>query len=100
MYPNLFNPISVPSSALILTVVCNFQKIFLISTNNHLMQQIESNVDEWITGTKTEVTFWADDYRAVYDSHLFLLNSFGKYSRSKDVDLLGLLQRKLYNYGR
>jgi hypothetical protein len=28
------------------------------------------------------------------------LTEFGKYSTSKNLDLLGRLQRKLYNYGR
>ena len=100
-YPDLFNPISVPSIALILTVVSNFQKLFLKYTNNPLTQleQIEANLNKWITGTKTEVFFWANNYRAVYNSHMFSLTSFGKYSRSKDMDLLGLLQHKLYNYG-
>jgi hypothetical protein len=36
---------------------------------------------------------------AIYDGHVSSLNSFGKYSKSKGVDLLGLLQRRLYNYG-
>jgi hypothetical protein len=64
------------------------------------MQQIECNLDEWISGTKTEVTFWADDYRWIYESHVLSLNAFGQYSKSKGVDLLGLLQLRLYNYGR
>jgi hypothetical protein len=57
--------------------------------------QIEANLDE--SGTNSEVTFWAEDYRAIYDGHVLSLNSFGKYSKSKGVDLLGLLQRRLYN---
>jgi Domain of unknown function (DUF6532) len=61
--------------------------------------QIEANLDEWISGTKSEVTFWVEDYRAIYDGHVLSLDSFGKYSNSKGVDLLGLLQRRLYNYG-
>ena len=62
--------------------------------------QIECNINEWISGTKIEVTFWAEDYRAIYDSHVDSLNSFGKYSKSKGVDLLGLLQSSPYNFGR
>jgi hypothetical protein len=98
VYPDLFNPLSVHSIALILTAVSSFMDFFHISTN-YSTQQIESNIDEWIPGTKTEVTFWADDYRAIYDSHLLSLTSFGKYSKAKGVDLLGGLQRRLYNYG-
>lgn len=98
VYPDLFNPIPVHSIALILTAVSNPWFTLLFSFYN--LKQIECNIDEWISGTKTEVTFWADDYRTIYDSHVLSLNSFGKYSKSKGLDLLGQLQRKLYNSGR
>ena len=101
VHPDLFNPISVPSIALILTAVSKFQRLFyLLVSNNPFMPQIECNLDEWISGTKTEVTFWADDYRPIYESHVLSLNTFGEFSKSKGVDLLGLLQRRLNNYGR
>lgn len=101
VFSDLFDPISVPSIALILTAVSIFPRIYhSILSNKPSAQQIECNLDEWISGTKTEVTFWADDYRAVYESHVLSLNSFGKYSKSQGVDLLGLLQTRLYNYGR
>ena len=93
VYSDLFDPISVHSIALILTAVSNpIGSDNLHVSDNLSTQQIESNLDEWIPGTKTEVTFWADDYRAIYDSHVLSLNSFGKYSKSQGVDLLGLLQ--------
>ena len=44
--------------------------------------------------------FYAEEYRAIYDSHVVSLNEFGVYSKSKNFDLLGHLQRKLYNFGR
>ena len=71
----------------------------IIFLNLIIFLQIESNLDEWISGTKSEVTFYAEDYRAIYDSHVLSLNEFGKYSKSKGIDLLGQLQRRLYNYG-
>ena len=99
IYPDLFSPIPVPSIALILTAVSSYMNYYNVSTNLST-QQIECNLDKWISGTKTDVTFWADDYRAIYDSHLLSLASFGQYSQSKGVDLLGWLQRRLYNFGR
>lgn len=99
VYPDLFSPIPIHCIALILTAVSSPVDYFYVSSNLST-QQIESNIDEWISGSKTEVTFWADDYRAIYDSHLSSLTSFGKYSKSKGVDLLGRFQRRLYNYGR
>ena len=98
VYPDLFNPISVHSIALILTAVSNSIHDFHVS-NNLSTLQIECNIDEWISSTKMEVTFWADDYRTTYESHVSSLTAFSEYSNSKGLDLLGLLQRKLYNYG-
>jgi hypothetical protein len=100
LYADLFNPISVHSIALILTAVSNTMDKKIIYYLTILVQQIECNIDEWISGTKTEVTFWADDYRTIYDSHVSSLDAFGRFSKSKGVDLLGLLQLRLYNYGR
>ena len=97
VYSDLFNPVSVHSIALILTAVSISDEYSDVS---NFAQQIECNLDEWISGTKTEVTFWADDYRVIYDSHILSLNSFGSYSKSQGFDLLGWLQRRLYNFGR
>ena len=99
IFPDLFNPVSVHSIALILTAVSNSVNYFH-GSNNICTQQIECNIDEWISGTKTEVTFWADNYRGIYESHILSLNSFSTYSKSRGFDLLGRLQRRLYNYGR
>ena len=62
--------------------------------------QIECNIDEWATGIKMDITFWADEYRPIYEGHVASLTAFGEYSKSKDLDLRGRLQRKLYNFGR
>jgi len=60
--------------------------------------QIECCIDEWITGVKTDVTFYADEYRSIYQGHINSLQTFG--SVTSKHDLLGRLQRTLYNFGR
>ena len=58
VYSDLFDPILVHSIALILTVVSNpIDSDNLHVSDNLSTQQIESNLNEWIPGTKTEVTF-------------------------------------------
>lgn len=100
-FSNLFNPVSVHSIALVLTAVSNSWVCFHgLGSNNISTQQIECNIDKWISGIKTEATFWADDYHGIYNSHILSLNSFGNYSMSQGFDLLGWLQRRLYNYGQ
>jgi uncharacterized protein DUF6532 len=59
--------------------------------------QIEANIDEWLTGIKAPVTFWANEYRLIYHSHLEGLKEYGKHTAKHD--LLGRLQRLLFNYG-
>ena len=102
IYQDYFNPISIPSIALILTAVGFF--IFFSSDKLSIYflhrSQIECNIDEWATGIKTDITFYAEEYRPIYDSHVVSLSEFGVYSKSRNLDLLGRLQRKLYNYGR
>jgi hypothetical protein len=103
IYQDYFNPISVPSIALILTAVSFFFfSIYRLSFNCFLLYhlQIECNIDEWATGIKTDITFYAEEYRPLYDSHVVSLTEFGVYSKSRNLDLLGRLQRKLYNFGR
>ena len=101
IYQNYFNPISVPSIALILTAV-SFFFVYTLSFNHFLLYflQIECNIDEWATGIKTDITFYAEEYRPIYDSHVVSLNEFDVYSKSRNCDLLGRLQRRLYNFGR
>lgn len=47
---------------------------------------------------KTDVTFWADEYRSVYQDHIKLLQAFSQHT--KQHDLVGRLQHRLHNYGR
>jgi hypothetical protein len=65
---------------------------------NFQLKQIEANIDEWATGIQTDVSFYADDYRPVYLEHITTLLAFGEHTHKHD--LLGRLQRKVYNYGR
>ena len=102
IFQDYFNPVSIPSIALILTAVRIFFSGYKLSFNSFILYcfQIECNIDEWATGLKTDIPFYAEEYRAVYDSHVVSLSEFGVYSKSRNLDLLGRLQRKLYNYGR
>ena len=102
LFQDYFNPISVSSIALILTAVSLFFFVYTLNFNCFLLRciQIECNIDEWATGIKTDITFYAEEYRAIYDSHVVSLNEFGVYSKSRNFDLLGRLQHKLYNFGR
>lgn len=77
-FRNMFKPIPIAAIALVLTA-------------------IEANIDEWVTGVRVPVTFWADDYRPVYHSHIDGLKKYGLHTSKHD--LLGRLQRVLYNYG-
>ena len=52
---------------------------------------IVCNIDEWATGLKMDITFYADEYRPIFESHIISLTKFGKYSTSKNLDLLGRL---------
>ena len=46
---------------------------------------------------KVAVTFWADEYHPIYHSHLEGLKEYGKHTAKHN--LLGHLQRHLYNHG-
>ena len=59
--------------------------------------QIEANIDEWLTGIQVSVTFWADEYRPIYNSHINGLKEYGQHTAAHD--LLGRLQCRLFNYG-
>ncbi|KAF8810264.1 hypothetical protein BYT27DRAFT_7253852 [Phlegmacium glaucopus] len=75
----MFKPIPVPAIAFVLIA-------------------IEANINEWLTGKKTSVTFWADEYRSIYKGHIEALEDYGRHT--KKHDLIGRLQRRLFNYGR
>ncbi|KAJ6529721.1 hypothetical protein B0H19DRAFT_1193142 [Mycena capillaripes] len=78
-HPELFNPLRLRSLAVVLTAV-------------------ENNIDERLTGVRTDVPFTANDYRAVYEAHIKALEDFnvhtGKYA------LLEKILKRLHNVGR
>ena len=96
VFTEMFKPIPVPAIAFVLTAVHH-----IISRSVQLLTfncQIEANIDEWLTGEKTGVTFWADEYRTLYKGNIEALQDYGHHT--KKHDLLGRLQRRLFNYGR
>ncbi|KAF8691578.1 hypothetical protein AX14_002778 [Amanita brunnescens Koide BX004] len=78
-YEKNFDPLPIPAIALVLTA-------------------IECGVDQWEDGYKTDVKFYSNEYKPVYLGHIKSLEAFGEAAQA--LDLLGKLQRKLYNIGR
>jgi hypothetical protein len=78
---------------------CGTSDLFTCEGINLLIKlpQVEANIDEWLSGTKVPVTFWADEYRPIYSSHIEGLKEYGEHTAK--YNLLGRLQRRLYNYG-
>ncbi|KIJ90639.1 hypothetical protein K443DRAFT_39634, partial [Laccaria amethystina LaAM-08-1] len=62
-----------------------------------LLTAIEANIDEWLTGIRVAASFFADEYRRVYISHLKSLTDFVDYTR--DQGIVKRLRRRWYNYG-
>ncbi|KAI5997562.1 hypothetical protein EDD15DRAFT_2410951 [Pisolithus albus] len=60
--------------------------------------QIECCIDEWSTGTRTDIPFTIQEYRATYDSHLKCLQAFAE--ATKTYDVLPSICRRLYEVGR
>ncbi|KAH9910241.1 uncharacterized protein B0H18DRAFT_896253, partial [Fomitopsis serialis] len=79
LYP-YFNPISIETFAFVLAA-------------------IECGIDEWGTGTRTEVHFTADDYRPVYETHKASLEAFDTFSDDAHRVLLKI-RTKLHNEAR
>ena len=57
-----------------------------------LTSQIECCIDEWMTGTQTDIPFTVQDYRSGYDSHLKCLQEFDKVTKEFGV-LKGICAR-------
>ncbi|EDR01732.1 uncharacterized protein LACBIDRAFT_332970 [Laccaria bicolor S238N-H82] len=62
-----------------------------------LLTAIEANIDEWLTRIRVAASFFADEYRKVYASHLNSLMSFADYSC--DQGIVKRLRWRWYNYG-
>ena len=60
--------------------------------------KIECGIDSWATGVKIEVPFYTSEYKPISTRHAKTLKVFG-IATSKH-DLLGKLQRTLFNFRR
>ncbi|KAI6016278.1 hypothetical protein PISMIDRAFT_77965, partial [Pisolithus microcarpus 441] len=59
---------------------------------------IECCIDEWMTGTRTDILFTIQEYRSTYESHLNCLQAFEDATKTYNV-LPGICTR-LYEVGR
>ncbi|KAH7904151.1 hypothetical protein BJ138DRAFT_1019520 [Hygrophoropsis aurantiaca] len=73
IYEEYFNPFPVTGLAFIFTA-------------------IECCIDEWASGTRTEVSFTEEGYKEVYDRHVANLRKFDEHTRAHEI-LPTLLQR-------
>ncbi|KAJ6478334.1 hypothetical protein C8R45DRAFT_792777, partial [Mycena sanguinolenta] len=78
-HPELFSPIPLRALALVLTA-------------------IENNIDERLTGIRTDVPFTANDYRAVYEGHVKSLEQFEVHTQK--YKLLEKILKHLHSVGR
>ncbi|KAF7378521.1 hypothetical protein MSAN_00279800 [Mycena sanguinolenta] len=78
-HPELFSPLPIPALALVLTA-------------------IENNIDERLTGIRTDVPFTANDYRAVYESHVKALEKFEVHTIK--YKLMHKILKRLHSVGR
>ncbi|KAF8882080.1 hypothetical protein BD779DRAFT_1473052 [Infundibulicybe gibba] len=78
-FSDMFDPIPIEAIAFVLTAV-------------------EAAIDEWATGTKTDIPFKADEYRQTYRAHFRSLREYG--TRTAGRNLLPKLCQKLYDNGR
>ncbi|KAJ7174916.1 hypothetical protein C8R46DRAFT_891863, partial [Mycena filopes] len=78
-HPELFSPFPVRAFALTLAVV-------------------ENNIDEHLTGIRTDVPFTANDYRSVYEGHLKSLEEFA--AHTQEYRVLDKILKRIHNEGR
>ncbi|KAG6914686.1 hypothetical protein DXG01_015947 [Tephrocybe rancida] len=79
VYTDMFYPMPIPALALIL-------------------KAIECNIDEWVSGTKTDIAFYADNYCTTYMKHIESLKTFSEVTSKHG--LLETMQKRLHNFGR
>ncbi|KAJ7017891.1 hypothetical protein C8F04DRAFT_1278541 [Mycena alexandri] len=77
--PELFNPLPMETLAGHLTVT-------------------ENTIDEYLTGTRTDIPFTANDYRSVYQTHLHALKEFAEHTAK--YKLLDAILVRMHNIGR
>ncbi|KAI6029634.1 hypothetical protein BKA83DRAFT_4047772 [Pisolithus microcarpus] len=63
-----------------------------------VLTAIECCIDEWMTGTWTDIPFTIQEYRGTYESHLKCLHAFE--DATKDYDVLPAICTRLYEAGR
>ncbi|KAJ7186195.1 hypothetical protein C8R46DRAFT_1208276 [Mycena filopes] len=79
MAPDLFNPLTAPALAALITVT-------------------ENTIDEYLTGIRTDVPFTANDYRTVYQTHLRALEQFATHTAK--YNLLDTILLRMHNIAR
>ncbi|KAJ7604631.1 hypothetical protein FB45DRAFT_880313 [Roridomyces roridus] len=78
-FPEYFDPLPLFVLALILTV-------------------IENCIDEWASGTRTDIPFTANEYREVYHRHVAALQEFDEVT--KEYGILNTILQNLHDSGR
>ncbi|KAF7341054.1 hypothetical protein MSAN_02091400 [Mycena sanguinolenta] len=78
-HPELFSPLPIRALALVLTAV-------------------ENNIDERLTGIRTDVTFTTNDYHAVYEGHVKSLEQFEAHTMK--YKLMEKILKRLHSVGR
>ncbi|KAK6969605.1 hypothetical protein R3P38DRAFT_2417005, partial [Favolaschia claudopus] len=78
-HPEFFSPLPLRALALVLTV-------------------IENNIDEHITGIRTDVPFTANEYRKVYEAHIKALELYA--AGTDKYQLMDKILRRLASVGR
>ncbi|KIK19784.1 hypothetical protein PISMIDRAFT_106938, partial [Pisolithus microcarpus 441] len=63
-----------------------------------VLTAIECCIDEWMTGTWTDIPFTIQEYCGTYESHLKCLHAFE--DATKDYDVLPAICTRLYEAGR
>jgi hypothetical protein len=43
---------------------------------NDIFSQIECSLDEWASGNRTDVKFWASNYKSIYEDQMNMLDKF------------------------
>ncbi|OBZ69791.1 hypothetical protein A0H81_10158 [Grifola frondosa] len=76
---HIYRPFPIPAIALILTA-------------------IEGAIDEWVPGTRADVTFSVEAYREVFDHHVSALRRFDE--ASKELEILTKIRTRMADDGR
>jgi len=63
-----------------------------------VLAAVENNIDERLTGVRTDVAFTANDYRAVYEGHVKSLEEFA--AHTEKYQLMDKILKRLHNVGR